>query len=224
MDKDTSLPLEKAQSVQNLDTSHKTGLRRNMSFEEKWLSNFGGHNSEMMDFVDDSDSWSQASYDSTCTQSTDGHVSSKPYRTLSLTNFHKRSTFKDLGKLSDSLKEVDKAGMSPQSTPGCAHRPVGGPSNSIEAGDLQNKRGLSHSMILNWLYFKKYPTITEGESGDKTPVVGSPVDAGVSLDAAMKMGPASSPEQLQEALRSVENAERKTMSFRDLNAVAPSCW
>ena len=230
MDRPTLPVLEKAQSVENLETTlgHKPPhFRRNISFEDKWRA-YGGqnHTAEMMDFIDDSDSWSQASFDSTCTASTEGHVSSKPYRTLSLSNFSKRSSLNDLSKLSDSMQELDKAHAhaSPQSTPGLARRAsLGDRQEAKNATDLQEKgkRGLSHSMILNWLYFKKYPTITEG---GETPIAGSPVGDATVMDVAMKMGPATNPEALHEALKDVERIERKSLSFRDLNAVAPTNW
>jgi hypothetical protein len=244
-------PLEKTQSVGNmpeLAEKKQPTLRKNYSFDESWLSSFGGQNrtAEMMDFVDDSDSWSQASYDSNCTTSTDGIIStgignSKSYRTFSISNFAKRrSSLKDLNELSKlgesmNLKDVDKsvAQASPQSTPGCVRRgsltdvnvdTKKFSSQKVATNDLEEKakRGLSHSMILNWLYFKKYPTITESEGGE-TPKIGSPID-GSAADMALQMGPVASPEALQEALKGIEKAERKSLSFRDINAISPSYW
>lgn len=225
-------------------------LKRNsFSFDDRWISKFQtnhNHTAEMMDFVDDSDSLSLASHDSACSSEFD----MQPHHHHHQRGLPRRSSLKDLSKMAESAQSIEHgfgAYLSPQSTPGLGKR-EDHLEDSGGLGVASTRSGMSHSMILNWLCFKKYqpyPTIAEGAETPR----GTPMDEST-MDSAITVlpGPASgapaaiNPPTIQpsgkimDAAKSfssnvsaptspaVESPGKKNFSFKDLNAVAPSYW
>jgi len=170
-------------SPMNEDSSEVTSRRATWSFESRWASKF--QQAENMDFTDDHDTWSLASYDSACSSDMD----TLPHHHKSSLGRPFRSSLKDLTKIADSVHSLDHA-VSPQSTPGLTRKainPTVDLHTDLGGTDLKEKSrsGLSNSMILNWLAFKKYqqyPTIAENpESPRNSPVDESTMDSVITV-------------------------------------------
>ena len=170
----------------------RTTLRRNnYSFDD--LFNRCQVHTSMMDFIDDSDNWSYTSLDSSATDPQHNRMS-----TLSLASI----TANPGSGRKKHTETLDSFVKEPSTTTTSESNPLH--SNS--------RRGLSHSMILNWVFSKKYPTITELGT-DSTTAPGSALDSNKNavLSEATNMVSAN------------KNAEHK-FSYRDPNALAPSNW
>ena len=168
----------------------RTTLRRNnYSFDD--LFNRCQVHTSMMDFIDDSDNWSYTSLDSSATDPQHNRMS-----TLSLASITANPGSRKHSQAQDSLGKEPP----PQSDTNPLH--------------CNSRRGLSHSMILNWVFSKKYPTISESRTDSTTPA-GSQLDSNKNavLSVAANMDSANT-----------NGNSKYKFSYRDLNAVAPSNW
>ena len=123
--------------------------RNNYSFDD--LFNRCQIHTSMMDFIDDSDNWSLASVDSSATDPQPSRMS-----TLSLASITANTgSRKQRNHVVDSGKE-EAPTLSASAT--AATVPAVTDPSPLHSN---SRRGLSHSMILNWVFSKKYPTINE---------------------------------------------------------------
>ena len=180
-----------------------TKLRRNnYSFDD--LFNRCHIHTSMMDFIDDSDNWSLASVDSSATDPKPNRMS-----TLSLASI---TANPGSGKQRNHVVEKEEeASVVAQPSSAAASATTGSAVSDPSPLHSNSRRGLSHSMILNWVFSKKYPTINEStDSPAANPESGLDGNKTNVLTAASKVDSGA--------------GSKFKFSYRDLNAVAPSNW
>ena len=176
--------------------------RNNYSFDD--LFNRCQIHTSMMDFIDDSDNWSLASVDSSATDPQPNRMS-----TLSLASITANpGSRKQRNHVMDSGKEEAPVVALSSSTAAAVTAPVVSDPSPLHSN---SRRGLSHSMILNWVFSKKYPTINESTD---SPAANS--ESG--LDRNKNSVLTAAPNVNSSA------GNKFKFSYRDLNAVAPSNW
>ena len=187
-----------------------TKLRRNnYSFDD--LFNRCQIHTSMMDFIDDSDNWSLASVDSSATDPQPNRMS-----TLSLASItanpgsrKQRNHVVDSAFATATEKVEDASVVAPPSSATATE--TGSVVSDPSPLHSNSRRGLSHSMILNWVFSKKYPTINEStDSPAANPESGLDGNTNNVLSAASKVDSGA--------------GSKFKFSYRDLNAVAPSNW
>lgn len=174
----------------DLTSTRNVSLRRNnYSFDDLFHRCEVHASASMMTFVDDSDNWSHASVDSASFAS-DPHGNSNRISTLSLAS------------VAANPSTIPKSSMNPD-TRNAKERAPNTESNSLHSN---SRRGLSHSMILNWVFSKKYPTINESSASGTGEQTKNNLIAGSSDSTKANDG------------------AKYNFSYKDLNAVAPSNW
>ncbi len=215
--------LTKAQSMESMNVNNKghkperrnsdvsglpkVRLRRNhhgYSFDDIFARSLSqNHTAEVMDFVgDDSDNWSHASFDSSATDPQMSGVSM-----LSLASITPNPNRKRLpANLASLHHETCNSHVVGDNTSNHVVGDNASTSKDSHALKSSSRRGLSHSMILNWLVSKKYPTISESSNTEN--------------------GPGNNTLQVPNKSDSAGNSptEKLKFSYRDLNAVAPNNW
>ena len=184
-----------------------TKLRRNnYSFDD--LFNRCQVHTSMMDFIDDSDNWSLASVESSATDPQPNRMS-----TLSLASITANPGSRRRDNHNDSLASgnddtlLSSTASTASTAAAWSTTPAAADPSPLHSN---SRRGLSHSMILNWVFSKKYPTINE--------TVDSPADGDSGLDSNKNnvINPAANVDS--------GAGNKFKFSYRDLNAVAPSNW